>query len=165
MNKTLFILNDAPYGTGTTVEAHIVEVEISNVVVGTPRKAESPIQISWDAVWDFVDSGSGCLPSFITSDSKVILVDGSETTLSSSEDQPYGSGSYTWTPEGVYSSIQVKVEDLNRGNSASSALFNVESLIALSISGPSALEEGEQGTWTASVSGEPRLTAMTGTTC
>lgn len=129
-----------------TVDVAIVESEISNISVGSPRVAGSPTTVTWNVDW----SGLGFIfPDFMTTDAKMELVDGSILTLSSSEDHDSGSGSFDWTPDQAYTSVEIRVSDNHSGNSDDSSTFDVESPVSFSIDGPSSLDQGVEGTWSA----------------
>lgn len=138
--------------TGTP-DAELASVDITNVVVGSPRRAESGIDIEWDAEWD----GSGWWPSWVGGhfDATVSIMDGATTlvTLNAAAGFADGDGSVTWTPTAVYSDLHAKVQENDTEGSATSSTFDVESPITFSISGPSILEQGVQGTWSITPSG------------
>lgn len=135
--------------TGTT-DVAIVESEITNVSVGSPRVAGSPITVTWNADW----SGIGFVfPDFMTTGAKLELVDGSISTLAASEGHASGSGSYDWTPDQAYTSVKIRVNDNHSSNSDDSSILDVESPISFTIDGPSSLDQGVEGTWSAEPTG------------
>lgn len=130
----------------------LVSTELTNLTVGTPRYKGLPVALNWGADW----AGPNGLtyPTFFVSKGSVKIVEPGKADSLITSTVAYhatnGTAFYSWIPSREYSSIKIKVEDNNSNDFIVSSVFNVTiKPLETEINGPSSLEQGVQGTWSA----------------